>query len=202
MRILTRILAGLALFVSVVPGAVAADELMSEIVVTATRRATDIQDTPLAISAFNQESLDENHVVSLLDMRGLVPNLQFFENGDHAVPLIFIRGLGTRNQTEAGDQGIAFYSDGIFAARSQGTTVMMYDLERLEILRGPQGTLFGRNSTGGAIVLHSAKPQLDGFDANGEIMAGENSLSAACSMCRSPRSGRCAWRAPCRSATA
>jgi iron complex outermembrane receptor protein len=176
MRILTRVLAGLALFVSVVPGTFAADELMSEIVVTATRRATDIQDTPLAISAFNQESLDENHVVSLLDMRGLVPNLQFFENGDHAVPLIFIRGLGTRNQTEAGDQGIAFYSDGIFAARSQGTTVMMYDLERLEILRGPQGTLFGRNSTGGAIVLHSAKPQLDGFDANGEIMAGENSL--------------------------
>jgi iron complex outermembrane receptor protein len=176
MRILTRVLGGLALMVSVVSGAVAADELMSEIVVTATRRATDIQDTPLAISAFNQESLDENHVVSLLDMRGLVPNLQFFENGDHAVPLIFIRGLGTRNQTEAGDQGIAFYSDGIFAARSQGTTVMMYDLERLEILRGPQGTLFGRNSTGGAIVLHSAKPQLDAFDANGEILAGENSL--------------------------
>jgi iron complex outermembrane receptor protein len=176
MRILTRVLGGLALLVSVVPGAFAADEFMSEIVVTATRRATDIQDTPLAISAFNQESLDENHVVSLLDMRGLVPNLQFFENGDHAVPLIFIRGLGTRNQTEAGDQGIAFYSDGIFAARSQGTTVMMYDLERLEILRGPQGTLFGRNSTGGAIVLHSAKPQLDAFDANGEILAGENSL--------------------------
>ena len=104
MRILTRVMAGLALLVSVVPGGFAADELMSEIVVTATRRATDIQDTPLAISAFNQESLDENHVVSLLDMRGLVPNLQFFENGDHAVPLIFIRGLGTRNQTESGDQ--------------------------------------------------------------------------------------------------
>jgi iron complex outermembrane receptor protein len=150
--------------------------LMQEIVVTATKRATDIQDTPLAISAFNQETLSENHVVSLLDMRGLVPNLQFFENGDHAVPLIFIRGLGTRNQTEAGDQGIAFYSDGVFAARSQGTTVMMYDLDRVEILRGPQGTLFGRNSTGGAILLHSAKPNLSAFDANGELTAGDNSL--------------------------
>src|SRR5688572_461531 len=149
---------------------------LEEIVVTATRRATDIQDTPLAISAFSQETLSENHVVSLLDMRGLVPNLQFFENGDHAVPLIFIRGLGTRNQTEAGDQGIAFYSDGIFAARSQGTTVMMYDLERLEILRGPQGTLFGRNSTGGAVVLHSAKPRVDAFDADGEITVGSDSL--------------------------
>ena len=109
-------------------------------------------------------------------MRGLVPNLQFFENGDHAVPLIFIRGLGTRNQTEAGDQGIAFYSDGVFAARSQGTTVMLYDLDRIEVLRGPQGTLFGRNSTGGAISLHTAKPSTEAFDATGEITAGADSL--------------------------
>ena len=113
---------------------------------------------------------------TLLDMRGLVPNLQFFSNGDHAVPLVFIRGLGTRNQTEAGDQGIAFYTDGVFSARSQGTTVMMYDLDGVEVLRGPQGTLFGRNSTGGAVSLHSAKPRLDGFDASGEIAAGSYSM--------------------------
>ena len=151
---------------------------LEEIIVTATRRETDLQKTPLAITAFNQETLDDYHVVSLLDVRGLVPNLQFFENGDHAVPLIFIRGLGTRNQTEAGDQGIAFYSDGVFAARSQGTTVMLYDLDRIEVLRGPQGTLFGRNSTGGAIALHTAKPSTAGFDAAGEITAGEDSLLA------------------------
>ena len=149
---------------------------IEEIIVTATRRSTNIQDTPLAISAFSQATLDKNHVVSMLDLRGLVPNLQFFNNGDHAVPLIFIRGLGTRNQTEAGDQGIAFYSDGVFAARSQGTTVMMYDLDRVEVLRGPQGTLFGRNSTGGAVSLHSAKPRLDGFDASGEIAVGDESM--------------------------
>jgi iron complex outermembrane recepter protein len=174
MRILTAISVATALCLSIAAGAQA--QTLEEIVVTATRRATDIQDTPLAISAFNQETLSQNHVVSLLDMRGMVPNLQFFENGDHAVPLIFIRGLGTRNQTEAGDQGIAFYSDGVFAARSQGTTVMMYDLDRVEILRGPQGTLFGRNSTGGAVLLHSAKPRVGAFDANGEITAGTDSL--------------------------
>ncbi|MEM8683048.1 MAG: TonB-dependent receptor [Pseudomonadota bacterium] len=149
---------------------------IEEIVVTATKRSTNIQDTPLAISAFGQATLDANHVVSLMNLKGLVPNLQFFENGDHAVPLIFIRGLGTRNQTEAGDQGIAFYSDGVFAARSQGTTVMMYDLDRVEVLRGPQGTLFGRNSTGGAVSLHSAKPNQEGFDANGELAVGDESM--------------------------
>jgi iron complex outermembrane recepter protein len=149
---------------------------LETVLVTATRRETNLQETPLAISALSQATLDENHVTTLLDMRGLVPNLQFFSNGDHAVPLIFIRGLGTRNQTEAGDQGIAFYNDGVFSARSQGTTVMMYDLDRVEVLRGPQGTLFGRNSTGGAVSLHTAKPRLDGFDASGEIAAGSYSM--------------------------
>jgi iron complex outermembrane receptor protein len=173
MRISIRVLSLVALYLCVT---VDAHAQLEEIVVTATRRATDLQETPLAISAFNQETLDRNRVVSLLDMRGLVPNLQFFENGDHAVPLIFIRGLGTRNQTEAGDQGIAFYSDGVFSARSQGTTVMMYDLERVEVMRGPQGTLFGRNSTGGAISLHSAKPSVAAFDASGEFTAGSDSL--------------------------
>ncbi len=155
---------------------------------------TNLQETPLAISAFDQEALDENRVVSLLDMRGLVPNLQFFENGDHAVPLIFIRGLGTRNQTEAGDQGIAFYTDGIFAARSQGTTVMMYDLDRVEVLRGPQGTLFGRNSTGGAISLHSAKPNADAFDASGEITMGSYALLGLSGMVNVPFSDSWALR--------
>ncbi len=175
--------AGLAGLVAALFGTAGADAqedrgvaALEEIVVTATRRSTNIQDTPLAISAFGQATLSANHVVSLMDLKGLVPNLQFFENGDHAVPLIFIRGLGTRNQTEAGDQGIAFYADGIFAARSQGTTVMMYDLDRVEVLRGPQGTLFGRNSTGGAVSLHSAKPDLDGFDASGEFATGEESM--------------------------
>src|SRR5687768_1896218 len=169
--------------------------VLGDVIVTATRRETSLQDTPLAISAFDQTTLDENRVVSLLDVRGLVPNLQFFENGDHAVPLIFIRGLGTRNQTEAGDQGIAFYTDGVFAARSQGTTVMLYDLDRMEILRGPQGTLFGRNSTGGAIALHTAKPDTSGFDAAGEIISGSDSLLGLRGMVNIPVTDTWALRA-------
>jgi iron complex outermembrane receptor protein len=173
----------------------ASQSTLGEVLVTATRRETTLQDTPLAISAFDQATLDENRVVSLLDVRGLVPNLQFFENGDHAVPLIFIRGLGTRNQTEAGDQGIAFYSDGVFAARSQGTTVMLYDLDRIEVLRGPQGTLFGRNATGGAIAVHTAKPDASGFDASGEIISGSDSLLGFRGMVNIPIGDKWALRA-------
>lgn len=179
MRKVPLVLGGVGICFSMSVGVQAAETGeggLETVVVTATRRETNLQETPLAISAFNQQTLDENHVSTLLDMRGLVPNLQFFTNGDHAVPLVFIRGLGTRNQTEAGDQGIAFYTDGVFSARSQGTTVMMYDLDGVEVLRGPQGTLFGRNSTGGAVSLRSAKPRLDGFDASGEIAAGSYSM--------------------------
>ena len=167
---------------------------LDPIIVTATRRETTLQETPLAITAFDQQTLDDNRVVSLLDVRGLVPNLQFFENGDHAVPLIFIRGLGTRNQTEAGDQGISFYTDGVFAARSQGTTVMLYDLDRVEVLRGPQGTLFGRNSTGGAIALHTAKPDASGFDAAAELISGSDSLLGFRGMVNVPLTDRWALR--------
>ncbi len=171
-----------------------AETSLEPIIVTATRRETTLQETPLAITAFDQQKLDDNRVVSLLDVRGLVPNLQFFENGDHAVPLIFIRGLGTRNQTEAGDQGISFYTDGVFAARSQGTTVMLYDLDRVEVLRGPQGTLFGRNSTGGAIALHTAKPDASGFDAAAELISGTDELLGFRGMVNVPLTDRWALR--------
>ena len=199
MRIPFSVLGGAALCLSIAFTSHAQTQARDEtsldpIIVTATRRETTLQETPLAITAFDQQTLDENRVVSLLDVRGLVPNLQFFENGDHAVPLIFIRGLGTRNQTEAGDQGISFYTDGVFAARSQGTTVMLYDLDRMEVLRGPQGTLFGRNSTGGAIAIHTAKPDASGFDAAAELISGSDSLLGFRGMVNVPLTDRWALR--------
>lgn len=133
---------------------------LEEITVTATKRETGLQDTALAISAYDGNTLQENHISDIYDLRGFAPSLQVRHNGDHAVPLVFIRGQGAIDQTEAGDQAVAFYTDGVFAARSQGSTALMYDMERVEVLRGPQGTLFGRNSTAGAISLITNKPVL------------------------------------------
>lgn len=144
---------------------------LEEVTVTATKRATNLQDTPLAISAFDESALVENHVSNIYDLRGMAPSLQIRSNGDHGVPLIFIRGQGTIDQTEAGDQGVAFYTDGVFSARSQGSTALMYDMERVEVLRGPQGTLFGRNSTAGAISLITAKPTQD-FEGSASLTVG------------------------------
>lgn len=160
--------------------------VVEEVLVTATKRETSLQDTPLAISAISGETLVEKDIVDLRDLRGSIPNLQFVTNQGHATPLVFLRGLGTLDQTEAGDQGIAFYVDGVYAARSQGTTVLMYDMERVEVLRGPQGTLFGRNSTGGAISLHSAKPILGEFEASTELTVGSNNRFAMKGMVNMP----------------
>ncbi len=165
---------------------VVAEQLMlEEITVTATKRATSLQDTALAISAFSQDTLTTNHVTNLFDLQGMVPNLHIQENGDHNIPLIYIRGQGTADQTEAGDQGIAFYIDGVFAARSQGATALMYDMERVEVLRGPQGTLFGRNSTAGALSLHTAKPVQE-FEASAGMTAGNRSRRGYSAMVNIP----------------
>ena len=132
--------------------------LLEEVVVTASKRATNLQDTPMAVTAISQLALNNYHVNSVFDLATLVPNLQLARNGDHSASVLYIRGIGSDNYTEAGDPGIASHVDGIYSSRSQGSAILLYDLERIEVLRGPQGTLFGRNSTGGVINYHSNKP--------------------------------------------
>jgi|GEM_PF-1424112 len=148
------------------------ERAIEEVMVTATKRESSLQDTPLAISAVTSEAMRENDIVTFTDFRGVIPNFQFVVNQGHSAPLAFIRGIGTLDQTEAGDQGIAFYTDGVYNARSQGSTVLMYDMNRAEVLRGPQGTLFGRNATAGAISLHTNKPVLGEFAGSGELTVG------------------------------
>lgn len=147
---------------------------VDEILVTATKRTTSLQDTPLAISAITGDSLKENNVTDVTGLVGSVPSMQFRMSPDHGAPQLFIRGMGTQNQTEAGDSAVAFYVDGVFAARAQGATVMAFDLDRAEVLRGPQGTLFGRNSTAGAVSLITAKPKLGEFEGSGDLVVGNH----------------------------
>ncbi|WP_101757190.1 TonB-dependent receptor [Oceanicoccus sp. KOV_DT_Chl] len=167
--------------------------VLEEVMVTATKRATSLQDTPLAISAFNQDTLTANHVTNVFDLEGMVPNLHIRESGDHNIPLIFIRGQGAIDVTEAGDSAVAFYTDGVFGARAQGSTALMYDMERVEVLRGPQGTLFGRNSTAGAMSLITAKPTQE-FEASGGITAGSRNRRAMEAMVNIPLTDQWAVR--------
>ncbi|MEN3156888.1 TonB-dependent receptor [Alkalimonas sp. NCh-2] len=154
--------------------------------VSATRRVTTIRETPLAVTAFDQNALDDNHVLQLNDLQGTVPSLHIAQNGTQNTPMVYLRGIGSSDQTESGDPAVAFHIDGVYSARSQGASALMFDLEGAEILRGPQGTLFGRNATGGVVNLHTAKPQLDYFEANTELTVGNYDRRALRAMVNLP----------------
>jgi iron complex outermembrane receptor protein len=140
------------------PEVQAANDNIEKIIVTATRRDTLVQDTPLAITAYTQDTLANNQVKDLATMTAMVPSLVVEPHSDSGGVHVYMRGVGSANHTELGDPAVAFYVDGIYVARPQGATALMYDLNHVEVARGPQGTLNGRNSTAGAVNLVSGAP--------------------------------------------
>ncbi len=138
------------------------DLFIEEIVVTATRVETNLMTTSIAISAFDQDTLDRNGVKDIRDAGDLVPNFDVsFSPSDSGVQMT-MRGINSNNFTEIADPSVAFHVDGVYSPRPQGAVALMFDLERLEVMRGPQGTLFGRNSAAGSVNVISAKPTQEG----------------------------------------
>ncbi len=141
----------------------AADEAaaLEEVVVTAQKRETDLQKTPIAISVLGGEALKARRVQSLADlMDGSVPSLRItpFFSRSSAIT-VGIRGIVPFDANQPSrDAGVGVYLDGVYLGRSQGLGSALFDVERLEILKGPQGTLFGRNSTGGAVSIITRAP--------------------------------------------
>ncbi|MFT5047975.1 MAG: iron complex outermembrane receptor protein, partial [Porticoccaceae bacterium] len=136
--------------------------VIEEIIVTATRTETNLMQTSIAISAFDQEALTRQGVRDIRDASDLVPNFDVsFSPSDSGVQMT-MRGINSNNFTEISDPSVAFHVDGVYSPRPQGATALMFDLERLEIMRGPQGTLFGRNSAAGSVNVITAKPSFEG----------------------------------------
>lgn len=154
------------------PEGSASDGRIPEVTVTATKRETTVQDTPLAITALSQEQLNSNHVKDVLDLVDLVPALDISRHGDQNALDVTLRGVGSTNRTELGDPTVAFHVNDVYSPRPQGAAVLMYDVERVEVLRGPQGTLFGRNATVGSINIHTARPRLGELSGDVSVTAG------------------------------
>ncbi|WP_240334371.1 TonB-dependent receptor [Sphingobium estronivorans] len=134
---------------------------LGTIVVTATKRETDLQETPIAISVIDPTVMKDRHVQSLFDLTdGAIPSLRVatFEARQSALT-VGIRGIVPFDQNQtARDTGVGVYVDGVYLGRSQGLNAALFDVERLEVLRGPQGTLFGRNTEGGAVSIVTKAP--------------------------------------------
>ena len=156
------------------PNAQDPNSQLAEVIVTATKRETNLQDTPVAVTVFSQVALDQNLVVDITDAAKFVPGLAFASHGDQGAVTITMRGIGNDSAfTELDSPEVAMYINGIYSPRSQGAAAMLYDMDRVEVLRGPQGTLFGHNSTVGVIDLHTAKPEIGVFGGSGEVNAGD-----------------------------
>jgi len=148
---------------------------LQEIIVTAQKRTEDIQQVPIAITAINSDTLQQRGVTSLAQLSNIAPNVSLDAgtpfSGSDTVLSAYIRGIGQDDFAFNLDPGVGVYVDGVYLARSVGANTSMADVDRVEILKGPQGTLFGRNSIGGAISIVTRDPGNE-FMAKGEVTTG------------------------------
>jgi len=149
------------------------------ITVTAQKREENIQDVPIAVSAFDGAALEERAVTSVAGLSNITPNVSLDGgtpfSGDPAVISAYIRGIGANDFAFNIDPGVGVYLDGVYLARSIGANQDLLDVERVEVLKGPQGTLFGRNTIGGAISIITHTPG-DEFAFHGDVTTGSFEL--------------------------
>jgi iron complex outermembrane recepter protein len=134
------------------PAADEAPEESGEIVVTARRRAESLKDVPIAVTAYSGEELEREGAIDITDIGDTTPNVTIeASRGTNSTLTAFIRGIGQQDPVAGFEQGVGLYLDDVYLNRPQGAVLDIYDVERIEVLRGPQGTLYGRNTIGGAI---------------------------------------------------
>lgn len=131
--------------------------MLEDIIVTARKREERLQDVPVAISALSGDSLRQRGAFDIKAVASLSPGV-FYRAADRRVPSLYIRGIGTRSFTDEADASIGTFIDGVYMARFSAALQDMFDVERVEVLKGPQGTLFGRNTIGGALNIVTRSP--------------------------------------------
>ena len=151
----------------------AASNTIEELVVTAEKREQSLQDVPVAITAFSSQTRDLLGINSVQDMTNFTPGLTYNNSGDR----ISLRGVGRVTNVQAADGAVAIYSDGVFTSSTFEASKQPLFIDRVEVLRGPQGTLYGRNSIGGAINVISKRPSND-FSAEVRATVGNYNYSA------------------------
>lgn len=146
---------------------------LEEVVVTARRRAESLQDTPISVSAVGASQLEDAGITSLSDIKNIVPNMQIAPTATKS-QAIFVRGIGQRASTPELDPGVGQYLNGIFIARQDSQLLDAVDVESIQILRGPQGTLFGKNNTGGAMLVTTQMPDSSRWLGSGTLTVGSH----------------------------
>jgi iron complex outermembrane recepter protein len=166
---------------------------LSEIIVTAARRVETVQGAAFSIQALSEETLSRANVSKPEDLSSIAPTVQIGTAG--AYPQAYIRGVGNYSTQVFAEGGVSFNLDGIYISRAWATRGMFYDLDRVEVIKGPQGTLYGRNASGGAINVITAKPTLGNTSGFAEVQAGNYDLIQGTAAVNLPLSDSIAVRA-------
>ena len=168
---------------------------LEEIVVTAQKREEAIEDAPISLLVFDEESLERKGINGLADIKGSAPGLQVetFSTANSTLQL-YIRGVGIVDSQITQDPAIGVYVDGAYLARSMGLAVDFADIERIEVLRGPQGTLYGRNTTGGAVNIITERPSTDYVTSKHQLSIGNRNLARINSSLNTPITDQIAAR--------
>lgn len=155
---------------------------LEEITVTARRVEESLQRTPIAVTAVTAAAIEERNLINVLDAGATAPNVLIQQNGSVQGaannPAVFIRGVGQSDLSPTSTPAVGMYVDGVYISSNLGNIMNLLDLKQVEILRGPQGTLFGRNTIGGAISLVSQPPESD-LSGTAEVAFGDDSLRRA-----------------------
>src|SRR5688572_25513820 len=152
---------------------------LEEIIVTARKVEENLQETPIAITALSGSALEDRQIFNTDVLDQVVPNLQFANNaplaGNNASSQVFIRGIGQTDPTSTVDPGVGLYIDDVYIGNAVGATMQLRDINNVQVLRGPQGTLFGRNTIGGTILLSTQDPG-DEFGGTAKLGGGTDDL--------------------------
>jgi iron complex outermembrane recepter protein len=166
-----------AVAATAVPAGAWADAALEEITVTAQRTTERLQDVPVAVTAITASDLTQRDVRQAGDITALVPNMLLNSPyGPEAQPTFTLRGVTTQDFSENQSSPIAMYVDEVYKSVGAVQALQIYDLDRVEVLRGPQGTLYGKNATGGAVSFYSRNPSLSDYD--GYVTLGAGNYSA------------------------
>ncbi|HMA49242.1 MAG TPA: TonB-dependent receptor plug domain-containing protein, partial [Magnetospirillaceae bacterium] len=150
---------------------------IEEITVTAERRSTDLQKTALALTAISPDTLDKSNVAELAGLNGMVPGLEITKSSGFET-IVTIRGVGSETPENASITvpGVALFIDGVYVANTISLDQTLFDLDHIEVLRGPQGALYGQSAIGGAISLVTKQPDLQHFSGTGDVSFGDYGL--------------------------
>jgi iron complex outermembrane recepter protein len=166
---------GAATFVAPVPVLGAEADTLQEVIVTARKREENLQEVPISIQAYSGEELKAASLQSLSDVAEFTPNLTYGQDAQsgNSAGQVFIRGVGQQDTLSTFNPGVGIYVDGVYLGRETANDLDMADVDRVEVLYGPQGTLFGRNTNGGAINVVTRAPDLHNTSADMELDTGD-----------------------------